>query len=141
MQNINSSIGLKSAIAELETKQTVEATQMRQQFDVVRESIQPVNLFKSAFHQIAESDEIKGNLVNTGIGWGAGYLSKVLFQGDSHSTSRKFLGILLMFGVSNFTAKHPVHIKAAALTTLDTILQYLPRPHTSGQQHSKENQQ
>ncbi len=131
MQPINSSTTLKNAIAELEVKQAAQAAQLGKQFTVIRESIKPVNLIKNAFHEVTESDEIKGNLLDTGIGFATGYLSKVLFQGASHSVGRNFLGTLLMVGVTNFTAKHPVHIKAAALTILDTVLEHLPRKATN----------
>lgn len=132
MQTINSSTALKTAIAELEIKQAAQAAQIGQQFTVIKEIIKPVNLIKNVFHQVAESDEIKDNVLNTGIGIGAGYLSKVLFEGATHSAARKFLGTILMFGVSNFTAKHSIHIKAAALTIIDTVIENLPRKAISG---------
>lgn len=126
MTIINSSSSLRKAITELEAKQEAQADLLKEQFNKVKEIISPLQLLKSTIHQVAASDDIKGNLLKTGISWGAGYLSKAVFQGTSHSVTRKFFGTLLMFGVSNLVGKYPTKIRAAGLTLLDTIVEHLP---------------
>ena len=74
--------------------------------------MKPINLIKSTFKEIAASQEIKEDLFNTTVGLTAGYISKVLFEGVSHSPMRKLMGTVLMFGITNVVAKHPETVKS-----------------------------
>ena len=131
MEKINSAIGLRNAILQLESKQAEEVKTLKEQFHVSYESMMPINLIKSTFHQIAESEDLKDNILNTSLGFATGYLSKILFQGASHSPLRKLLGTALMFGVTNVVAKHPIKIKAAGLAILETIIENIPHQSIS----------
>ena len=131
MEKINSAIGLRNAILQLESKQAEEVKTLKEQIHASYESMKPINLIKSTFHQIAESEDLKDNILNTSLGFATGYLSKILFQGASHSPLRKLLGTALMFGVTNVVAKHPVKIKAAGLTILETIIENIPHQSAS----------
>ena len=121
MEKINSTAQLKAAIFDLETRQNNEGKILKEQYIVAYESIKPVNLIKSTFKEVAASPDLKDELLNTSIGLAAGYLSKMLFQGASHSPLRKLFGTVLMFGITNAVAKHPEVIKAAGKGLLKII--------------------
>ena len=111
MQTIVTESDLRVAILHLESRQAEEAKLMKAQFLVAVESIKPINLIKSAFIEATESEDLQDNLVNSTIGLSAGYISKLLFQGISHSPLRKILGTAVMFGIKNLVAQNPEAIR------------------------------
>ena len=121
MQKISSATGLRNAILQLESKQVEEVKMLKKQFQIVYESIKPVNLFKSAFKEIAESRDLKDNILNTSVGLAAGYISKVLFEGTSKSPLKKLLGSVLMYGITNLVAKNPEPVKSLGKKFLEII--------------------
>jgi hypothetical protein len=113
MGKINSEADLKAAIIQLEIKQAEEKKVLKEQYLRAYESIKPVNFIKSTFKEVSTSPEIKDEILNASVGLAAGYLSKILFQGASHSAVRKLFGTVLMFGITNTVAKHPEAVKSA----------------------------
>jgi tRNA(Met) C34 N-acetyltransferase TmcA len=112
MKQINTTAELKEAILELEARRTVEAALLRDQFNQAYESIKPINLIKSAFSEVAASQEIKANVVTTSLGLAAGFLVKKVFQGFSNNPIRRAIGTVIMFGITNVITKHPEKIKS-----------------------------
>ncbi len=121
MQKINSAIRLRDAILQLESKQTEERKLLKKQFHLAYESIKPVNLIKGAFKEVAESRELKDNILNTSVGLAAGYVSKILFEGTSKSPIKKILGSVLMFGITNLVTKNPEPVKSLGKKFLEII--------------------
>ncbi len=112
MQYINSDSSLRAAIQQLEARQAEEVKMIRAQFGLAYESVKPINLIKNTFKEAAESLDLRENMLNTSVGLGAGYLSKLLFVGMSHNPVKKLLGNVLMFGITNVVAKHPEAVKS-----------------------------
>ena len=83
MKTIITQDDLRAAIVELEIRQDAEAILLKEQAMLTYESIKPINLIKNLFRESAESDELKGDLLNSTIGISAGFLSKIMFQGVS----------------------------------------------------------
>ncbi len=121
MQTIITESDLRFAILQLESKQAEESAILKAQFLVAVESIKPINLIKSVFTEAVESEDLQHNLVNSSIGLSAGYITKILFQGISHSPLRKFLGTALMFGIKNIVAQNPEAIKTGGRIFFKTI--------------------
>ena len=122
MEEINSEAALKAAIIRLEIKQADERKVLREQYLLAYESIKPINLIKSTFKEATASPELKEEILNTSIGLAAGYASKVLFQGASHSPVRKLFGTVLMFGITNAVTKHPEVVKSLGKEIFNFIL-------------------
>jgi len=112
---------LRIAILQLESKQAEEGKELKAQFLVAVESIKPVNLIKSIFTEVVESEGIQHSLVNSSVGLSLGYITKVLFQGISNSPLRKILGTALMFGIKNLVAQNPEAIKKGGIMLFKTI--------------------
>lgn len=121
MQTIITEDDLRIAILQLENRQVEEGKILKAQFLVAVESIKPINLIKSVFTEAVESEDLHHNLVNSSIGLSAGYITKMLFQGISHSPLRKFLGTALMFGIKNIVAQNPEAIKSGGRIFFKTI--------------------
>ncbi|TWI00398.1 hypothetical protein IQ05_01044 [Flavobacterium tiangeerense] len=96
---------LKEAIQLLKEKQAFELVQLKDQYHVTYESLQPVNLIKNAFGQLTKTSEFKGNILNSVIGIASGYLSKKVLLGSSHNPITKVLGTILQFAITNFVSK------------------------------------
>ena len=131
MEKINSTILLKAAILQLETKQSNEGKILKEQYLNTYESMKPINLIKSTFREVTASPDLKDELFNTSVGLVAGYLTKMLFQGASHSPVRKLFGTVLMFGITNAVAKHPEVVKSAGKGLLKIII---GKPDAGGEQ-------
>jgi hypothetical protein len=112
MTKINSEADICAAILVLEAKQEEERLLLKKEFHQAYESMKPINLIKSTFKEVAQSQDIKDNLINTGVGLAAGYASKALFEGVTHSPFRKLLGTALMFGITNIITKNPEAVKS-----------------------------
>ena len=121
MEKINSTAALKAAILQLETKQSDEGKVVKEQYLKAYESVKPINLVKSTFREITASPDLKDELFSTSVGLVAGYVSKVLFQGTSHSPVRKLFGTVLMFGITNAVARHPEVVKSVGKGLLNMI--------------------
>ena len=121
MEKINSSAFLRAAILELEVKQTTEGKALKEQYLNAYESVKPINLVKNTFREITASPELKDELLNTSLGLATGYISKLLFQGTSHSPLRKLFGTVLMFSVTNAVARHPEAVKSIGKGLLNMI--------------------
>lgn len=106
MQKIDSGAALKANIIALESKQAKEAQLLKERFNMVYESVRPINIIKSTFREAAESQTIKEDITHAVVGLTAGYLSKVLFEGISNSPVKKLLGTALQFGVATLVARN-----------------------------------
>lgn len=111
METIITENDLRAAIVQLESRQADEARLMKEQFLVAVESIKPINLIKSTFIEAAESGDVQDNIINTSVGFSAGYITKVLFQGATGGPVKKILGTALMFGIKSLVARNPDTIK------------------------------
>lgn len=121
MQNITTTAGLREAIIVLESKRIIEEKELKEQLHITYESIKPINIIKTVYNEIAASDNLKTELVNTSVGLVAGYASKVLFESVSHSPIRKLIGTALLFGVTTTVAKHPEKVKTFAKVFFNLI--------------------
>ncbi|QKJ64022.1 hypothetical protein [Flavobacterium sp. M31R6] len=107
----NETDSLNELILLQEKKHDTELALLRNQFDLTYESLKPVNLIKSLFHEVTTSPEIKNDLVGNTLGLGAGFLSKKIFGDNPQSPVKKVLGTMLQFAVTNVAAKHSDSIK------------------------------
>ncbi len=104
---INSEADLRSVIMLLESKQAEEKKLLKDEFRATFESMKPINILKNTLKDAAASEELKGHTLNSSLGFAAGYISKKVFEGATHSPVRKLLGSVLMLGVSKLIAKNP----------------------------------
>jgi len=122
MEKISSENDLKAAILHLESKQTEEGKILKMQYLQAYESMKPINIIKSTFKEVSASPALKDELFNISVGLAAGYVSKILFQGTSHSPLRKLFGTVLMFGITNAVAKHPEVVKSVGRRVIKALI-------------------
>lgn len=112
MQKITSQSALKLAILQLEQRQEEEGKILKEQFKLTYNSLKPANILMGAIKDLSSSTLLKDNILNSSVGLGAGYASKMLFQGIVSSPIKKILGSALMFGVTKLVSNNPDFIKA-----------------------------
>lgn len=114
MEPITTQHELRAAILRLEFKQSEEGKELKEQFRTAYNSVKPANIILNTLKDLGESSIIKDNFLNTTVGLGTGYLSKMIFQGVVNSPIKKLLGSALMYGITNVVAKNPDAIKLLA---------------------------
>lgn len=114
MEPITTQRELRTAILRLEHQQSEDGKALKEQFRTAYMSVNPANIIINTLKDLGESDIIKDGLLNTTVGFGTGYLSKMIFQGVAKSPIKKLIGSALMFGITNLVAKNPDAIKAMA---------------------------
>lgn len=119
MQNITTSTELRAAILALELAQKNEGLSLKEEFYVAYQEIQPINIIKNTVKQAIHSRDLKDDLINASVGMAVGYVSKSLFEGESHSPARKLMGTAIMFGVSNVITNNPEMLQAIGESFMD----------------------
>lgn len=111
MSKRNETDSLNELIVLQELKYDFELKVLKEQFHVAYESLKPINLIKSAFHEVTASPEIKNDLATNAIGLGAGFLSNKLLENNSRSPMKRIIGTAVQFAIANLVSKHTDTIK------------------------------
>ncbi|MFZ4542989.1 MAG: hypothetical protein ACOYOA_02995 [Saprospiraceae bacterium] len=114
MKQIHSSEDLQNAIRKLEIQQEIEGGLLKEEFYEVLESINPTNLILNSIQDIASSEKLKDKFLDTAIGIGTGYISKIVFEKLTDMPMKKTLGTALMFGINYLFAKNPEVVRDAS---------------------------
>ena len=112
MQKITTTAELKEAIRLLEIEQKAEGALLKEQFKITYESLKPVNLISNTIKDLVKSPNLKGDLLNTALSLGAGYLSKKAAVGNTSNPLKQLLGTLLQMGVTSLVSKNSGAIKS-----------------------------
>lgn len=107
MEKIQSLSELEDAIKLLKFKKAEDEQLLKELFYMTYENVKPINMIKNLFKEPIASQNIKDSLLTTSVGLGAGYLSKLLFQGVVRVPFKKFIGSALMLSVENLISKNP----------------------------------
>lgn len=107
MEKIQSLSELEDVIKLLQFKKAEDEQLLKELSYMIYENAKPINMIKNLFKESSESQNIKDSLLTTSVGLGAGYLSKLLFQGVVRVPFKKFIGSALMLSVENLISKNP----------------------------------
>jgi hypothetical protein len=97
---------IRKSIILLEIKQKEERNYLLQECLNIYENLKPINVIKSTIIEASQSKEIGENLLGTGVGLTAEFLTKVLVGSVLQTPATKLIGIAMMYGVSNVIAKN-----------------------------------
>lgn len=121
MEKIQSISDLEDAIKLLEFKKEEEKQLLKDISLMAYESVKPINIIKNIFKESVATQHIKDNLINTSVGLGIGYLSKILFQSVIKVPFKKIIGSALMLSVENLVVKNPEVVSSLATLFLNTF--------------------
>lgn len=105
MKKFNKNVLLDQKIAELSDKRDFELLDLKNQFNVVIESVNPINIVKQSFSSLYNSPEKKLNILELATSFAGGYISKKLLFGKSSSTIKNLLGNVFQYGISTVINK------------------------------------
>lgn len=122
MKKITSVSELREAIEFLEIKQAREAKLLKEQFQVVYESLKPINVLKNTFNSLTHMPDFKEGIVNATLGLTTSHLAKKIIIGSAGGPLKQLLGIFMQMGIANLVAKNGDSIKSAGITLLKHFL-------------------
>ena len=111
MKNRNETDALNELIIAEELKYAIDLKQLKDQFTAAYDSVRPINIVKSLFHEVTASPEIKSDFISNAIGLGTGFITKTLLLGFSNNPIKKALGTVFEFAVATVVTKHSDKIK------------------------------
>ncbi|MHC1777956.1 MAG: hypothetical protein AB9834_21325 [Lentimicrobium sp.] len=98
---------LKSAIEILEKKQAESRLLLQEQFKVTYEGLDPFNFLKNKFSSLAESPEVRNNLLAMILPLITGFITKKAFGATRRQTVAAQAGILLIDGLNRYVTQNP----------------------------------
>ena len=122
MEKITTIAELNEAIRILEIKQKFEAELLKEEFKLTVEKLKPVNLIKTAFHDLTTSPSFKVNLLDTTISMVAGFLTKKVMIGNTHNPIKQILGTVLQMGVTSIVSKNTTDIKSTVMSLVKNFI-------------------
>lgn len=111
MDKITSIGELEAAIEELKVEQELKAQLLREEFLIVAEGFEPINLLKDTLSKGASSLNLFDSILGTVLGVAAGSLSRNVFVGSSANVFRKLLGSTFQLSVTNIVRRNTKAIK------------------------------
>lgn len=127
---IKNSADLKAAIVELENRKVNEKQGLVNDFHAITESLKPLNLLKSTFHKVKESQGISGNILKAAFGLGVGLLSKKILISKSTGVVKTLLASAIKMGVAGLVAKNTDNIKTSGTRFFKNI--FSSKKHYNG---------
>lgn len=115
---------LNASIRDLKSKQAFELEGLKAQFHTTYESLKPLNFIKSTVHDMTTSPEIKTDLMNSVLGIGTGYLSKMIVVGSSQNPFLKVAGGLLQQAIGNAISNNSDKIIKSGENILQKVLKF-----------------
>jgi hypothetical protein len=122
MEEINSIKNLKSAIQDLEYKQSCEWVLLKEQFNTSYESLKPMNLVKSKLKEMILAPDLKTNVINSVIGFATGFIAKKVVVGKTPNPLLTLVGFAVEMAVANKVTRNPEGIKSIAVIIFKKFL-------------------
>lgn len=125
---------LLAAIHRLEIRQQEEIRALKRDMHAVHESLKPEHVVKTLVSELFTSPEVRKDLFQAGIGFGAGYLAKRAIIGKSHHLFKRLMGHFAQIGVTNMVNENEEAIlsKGKSLVRL-LIKRYRPEREKADQ--------
>ncbi|PWB23473.1 hypothetical protein [Flavobacterium sp. HTF] len=105
METIYNIETLNQRIQLLENRQDEEWCAIKDEIDDIKENLKPLNLIRNTIEEINETVGFKGNIAQSAISIGIGYLAKRFVVGKTDSTVKNIFGTLLQLVVTKLVSK------------------------------------
>lgn len=115
-RNITTSEDLQAAIKELERKVKLEEEEIKDDYHLVKENLDPKRVVKNTFSYVAETPEVQRTLVNTAIGFILGYASKKAAELLSEQSLNKTVENIVNHQITKLENKDPESLLSKGIT-------------------------
>jgi len=126
---ITNAVELTDAIQKLESDKVVQVFLMKQEFEHVYESINPLTLIRDNLEDSPSTNFLGNNMISTSVGLATGYLIKKWIIGKSDNPIRTMIGSAVQIGAINLMAKYQSAIEIVGRTLLQLLLHKEKKKH------------
>lgn len=105
MKKLNQNELLDQKIAQLTLQHKRELVELKEQFQVVQNSLSPTNIVQEGLQGFYQTVTNKENLISTLLSIIGGYVSKKVVVGNSDNPIKKVIGNVLQFLVTGYLSK------------------------------------
>lgn len=113
---------LKQAINELEIRQKQEKILLKEQLVETYESLKPSNILTNIIKDLASSENLKKEFINTAVAVTTGFITKKVIVGKSNNQALKLVGLALQFGITTLVSKNYDAIKEVVSQFINRML-------------------
>ncbi|PAM95507.1 hypothetical protein B4N84_09575 [Flavobacterium sp. IR1] len=96
---------LNERIRQTKAQQDLEWIAIKDEITELKVNLRPLNLIRNTVEEINETVGFKGNLAQSAVSIGIGYLTRKFVVGKSDSTVKNIFGSLLQLVVTNLVSK------------------------------------
>lgn len=105
METVFDTNKLDQMILQLKAQQTAQWIAIKEEINEIKEDLKPIHLIKNTLAEINETVGFKGNLLQSVLSIGAGYLTRKMIIGKSDNKVKNFFGTLLQLAVTQLVSK------------------------------------
>lgn len=119
---IDSRETLKQAITKLEERQREDLKALKVDLGNAYESLKPAHLVQTLVSEVFRSPEIKKDVLQSAVGFGAGWLANRFVAGKSPGLLKRAIAHLAQVGVTNIVNGHEKEIRAKGTNLLERVI-------------------
>lgn len=120
----NEKEALKSEIIALETARNLQIDLLRTQYLETYESFKLINIINNTFDEIADSAEIKTNIIENLLGIGTGIIAKKLIKNNTNHVTQNMISVIVQFVFTNLISSQSESTKSKIEALFYSYLQF-----------------
>lgn len=105
METVFDTNKLDQMILQLKAQQSAQWIAIKDEIDEIKDDLKPLHLIRNTLTEINETVGFKGNLLQSVLSIGVGYLTRKMIVGKSDGKIKNFFGSLLQLAVTNLVSK------------------------------------
>lgn len=125
MKPIQSYDELVDRIKTVELRRELEKEMVVTEFDLLKESLKPMNILRRLLHDFKQSSDVKQDLLSGGLGLITGFLTNKILLGKINGPLKAALSAIIPGLFTSVAVKTPDAIKEKGLPWLVKVLQGL----------------
>jgi hypothetical protein len=124
---IDSRESLRRAIEKLEAQQKEALQALKGDLDDAYQSLKPANIVKTLVSEIFHSPEIKEDVLQSAVGYGAGWLANRFVSGENPGFVKRAIAHLAQVGITNIVNGHSDEIRSKSTNLLGRLVKRYKR--------------
>jgi hypothetical protein len=100
MQEIKNVLQLEEAIQLLQQQRKEEEIALKEEFKLIFEKIQPINIIQDTINELVESKSLQTDVIDLGVGTATGFAIRKLIIGESKNPIAQVVGRMIEQTVS-----------------------------------------
>ena len=131
MQEIKNVLQLKEAIQLLQLKRKEEEIALKEEFKLIFEKIQPINIIQDTVNELVESKSLQTDVIDLSVGTATGFAIRKLIVGETKNPIGQILGRMIEQTVSQKIISNRVVIHNIGRNVLNLFASGLKKEKTN----------